>query len=111
MKWLAHVSSLLSIGSPSIPTPGPIEYSVESVTTGRVRFSVISVGMFGAAVSYGGSVAGNSGTVQVTDSTITVSGLDYTQTHMVTVTAASCPTIVESSAPISIVFNIAGITF
>ena len=46
--------------------------------------------------------------MQVTGSTITVTGLSYAQTHTVTVTAAICPGIETSSVPIPFSFNIAG---
>ena len=46
--------------------------------------------------------------MQVTGSTITVTGLSYTQNHTVTVTAAICPGIETSSEPIPVSFNTEG---
>ena len=91
-----------------MPTTGPIEYSVESATTGRVRFNVSSMGTFGTAVSYNASVVGGSGTVQVSGNTITVMGLNYTQMHsiMVTATSAICPGLGPRSINVPISFSI-----
>ena len=46
--------------------------------------------------------------MQVTGNTITVTGLSYTRTHTVTVTAVVCPGIETSSTPILISFNTEG---
>ena len=64
-----------------------IEYLVESVVTGEVRLTVSSPGAYGTGVVYGGSVTG--GSVVVNDSSMVVTGLDYRQTHSVSVTASS----------------------
>ena len=88
-----------------MPTTGPIEYSVESATTGRVRFTVSSSGMFGTAVTFGARVTGENGTVQVTGNNITVTDIDYNNhTVMVTATSAVCPK--RSNATVSVSYNI-----
>ena len=89
-----------------MPTTGPIEYSVESATTGRVRFTVSSAEMFGTAVTFGASVTGESGAVQVTGNNITVTDIDYNNhTVMVTATSVVCPRM-SSNAAVSISFNL-----
>ena len=70
-------------------TISSIEYSVESATTGQVRFTVSSMGTLGTAVSFGATVLGGSGTVLVTENTITVTGLSIILNHTVMVTATS----------------------
>ena len=89
-----------------MPTTGPIEYSVESATTGRVRFTASSAGMFGTAVNFSASVTGENGTVQVTGNNITVTDIDYNN-HSVIVTATSvfCPGL-SSNAAVSVSFNL-----
>ena len=90
-----------------MPTIGSILYSIESALTGSVTLNASSMSS-GAAVVYNASVFGGSGRVTVSDNIITVTGLNYTQTHSVTVTAAVCPGI-ETSTLISISFNTTGI--
>ena len=46
--------------------------------------------------------------MQVTGNTITVTGLSYTRTHTVIVTAIACPGIETNSEPIPISFNTEG---
>ena len=88
-----------------MPTTGLIEYSVESATTGRVRFTVSSVGMFGTAVTFGARVTGNNETVQVTGNNITVTDIDYNNhTVIVTATSVVCPK--RSNATVSVSFEI-----
>ena len=94
---------LSSPGPPSVPTIGPITYSIESALTGSVTFTASSMS---SPVSYNASVIG--GSVQVTGSTINVTGLSYTQNHTVTVTAVVCPGIETNSVPIPISFNTEG---
>ena len=87
-------------------TTGPIEYSVESATTGRVRFTVSSAEMFGTAVTFGARVTGSNGTVQVTRNNITVTDLDYNNhTVIVTATSVVCSRL-SSNAAVSISFNL-----
>ena len=90
-----------------MPTVSPIEYSVESATTGRVRFTVSSMGTFRTAVTFGATVIGGSGTVQVTGNTITVRGLSSTLNHtvMVTATSAVCPGVMSSDVTVSTPFS------
>ena len=90
-----------------MPTTGPIEYSVESATTGRVRFTVSRAGMFGTAVNFSARVTGENGTVQVTGNNITVTDLDYNNhtTVMITATSVVCPKL-SSNATVSISFNL-----
>ena len=89
-----------------MPTTGPIEYSVESATTGRARFTVSSAGVFGTAVTFGAHVTGESGTVQVTGNSIMVTDIDYNNhTVMVTATSVVCPRL-SSNAAVSISFNL-----
>ena len=88
-----------------MPTTGLIEYSVESATTGRVRFTVSSAGMFGTAVIFGAHVTGESGTVQVTGNSIMVTDIDYNNhTVIVTATSVVCPK--RSNATVSVSFKI-----
>ena len=94
---------------PSVPTIGSTLYSIESALTGSVTLNASSTSPFGAAVNYNASVTGGSGRVTVTDNIITVTGLSYTQTHTVTVTAAVCPGIKTRGTPISVTFNTTGI--
>ena len=89
-----------------MPATDLIEYSVESATTGRVRFTVSSVGVFGTAVKFSASVTGESETVQVTGNNIMVTDLDYNNhTVMVTATNVVCPRLF-SNATVSISFNL-----
>ena len=80
-----------------------VEYFAESATTGRVRFTVSSIGVVGTSASYSASVVGGSGSVQVADNIITVSGLSYTESHVVNVSGTVCP---EAMARIPISFNL-----
>ena len=90
-----------------MPTLGPVEYSVESATTGRAVFTVSSMGSFGTAVSYSGSVIGGNGTVETTGNSIVVAGLDYTQTHTVVVmaTSAVCPGVEARNMTFTLSFS------
>ena len=88
---------------PSVPTIGPITYSIESALTGSVTFTASSMS---SPVSYNASVIG--GSVQVTGNTITVTGLSYTRTHTVTARAVVCPGIETNSTPFFVSFNTAG---
>ena len=90
-------------GPPSMPTIGPITYSIESALTGSVTFTASSMS---SPVSYNASVIG--GSVQVTGSTITVTGLSYTRNHTVTARAVVCPGIETNSTSIPISFNTEG---
>ena len=91
-----------------MPTISSIEYSVESATTGRVRFTVSSMGTLGTAVSFGATVLGGSGTVQVTGNTITVTGLSSVLNHTVIVSATSvaCSEVMYSNTIVPITFSI-----
>ena len=66
-------------------------------TTGRFRFLVSSSGRFGTKVAISAGVVGGSGTVEVTDNNITVTGLSYTESHTVSVVATSavCPGVLN----------------
>lgn len=85
-----------------------VEYFVESATTGRVRFTVSSIGVVGTSVSYSASVVGGGGSVQVVDNIITVSGLSYTASHVVSVSGTVCP---EAMVRIPIFFNVTGVLY
>ena len=90
-----------------MPTISPIEYSVESATAGRVRFTVSSMETLGTAVSFGATVLEGSGTVQVTGNTITVTGLSYVLNHTVIVSATSvvCSEVMYSNTIVPVPFN------
>ncbi len=96
-------------GPPSTPTVDSMEYSVGDSTTGRFRFLVSSSGRFRTEVAISAGVVGGSGTVEVTDNNITVTGLSYTGSHTVSVVATSdvCPGVLNSITVVPVVFNIA----
>ncbi|XP_064397532.1 uncharacterized protein LOC135344285 isoform X2 [Halichondria panicea] len=96
------------IGPPSTPTVDSMEYSVGDSTTGRFRFLVSSSGRLGTEVAISASVVGGSGTVVVTDNSITVIGLSYTRSHTVSIVATSavCPGVLNNT-DVSVMFNIA----
>ena len=85
-------------------TISSIEYSVESGTTGQVRLTVSTMGTL---VSFGATVLGGSGTVQVTESTITVTGLSYVLNHTVIVSATSvaCSEVMYSNTIVPVPFS------
>ena len=62
------------------------------------------------AIHFEGFVARDTGSVQVVRNVITLTGLDYTSTHSVNITAAStaCPGIEPKSTIVPISFNITG---
>ena len=93
-----------------MPTISSIEYSVESATTGRVRYTVSSMGTLGTAVSFGATVLGGSGTVLVTENTITVTGLSYVLNHTVIVSATSvvCSEVMYRNTIVPVPFNTRG---
>ncbi len=97
-------------GPPSTPTVDSMEYSVGDSTTRQFRFLVSSSGTFGTEVTISASVVGGSGSVEVTGSIITVTGLSYTESHTVGVVATSavCPGVLNSSVTVvpAVVFNI-----
>ena len=76
-------------------------------TTGRFRFLASSSGTFGTEVTISASVVGGSGSVVVTDNSITVTGLSYTRSHTVRVVATSavCPGVL-SNTDVPVMFNI-----
>ena len=90
-----------------MPAISPVEYSVESATTGRVRLTVSSIGTLGTAVSFGATVLGGSGTVQVTGNTITVTGLSYVLNYTVIVSATSvvCSEVMYSNTIVPVPFS------
>ena len=90
-----------------MPTISSIEYSVESATTGQVRVTVSSMGTLGTAVSFGATVLGGSGTVQVTGNTITVTGLSSILNHTVIVSATSvvCSQVMYSNTIVPVPFS------
>ncbi len=98
----------LHAGPPSTPTVDSMEYSVGDSTTGRFRFLVSSSGRLGTEVAISASVVGGSGTVVVTDNSITVIGLSYTRSHTVSIVATSavCPGVLNNT-DVSVMFNIA----
>ncbi len=51
--------------------------------------SALSPGAYGTAVTYSGSVVEGSGSVAVAGNVLTVTGLDYTLSHTVSITGAS----------------------
>ncbi len=78
-------------------------------TTGRFRFLVSSSGTFGTEVTISASMVGGSGSVVVTDNSITVTELSYTGSHTarVVATSAVCPGVLNSSiTDVPVVFNI-----
>ncbi len=81
-RWYPFIS-LHDAGPPSTPAVDSMEYSVVDSTTGRFRFLANSSGTFGTEVAIFASVVGGSGSVVVTDSMITVTGLNYTGSHTV----------------------------
>ena len=84
-----------------------MEYLVESAVTGEVRLTVSSPGAYGTGVVYSGNVTG--GSVVVTGSNMVVTGLEYRQTHSVSITANSsqCSGLVETTL-VEATFNISG---
>ncbi len=98
-------------GPPSTPTVDGMEYSVVDSTTGRFRFLVSSSngpsGTFGTGVTISASVVGGSGSVVVTDNSINVTELSYTESHTVRVVATSavCAGVLNST-DVSVMFNI-----
>ena len=88
-----------------MPTISSIEYSVESATTGRVRYTVSRMGTLGT--DFGATVLGGSGTVLVTGNTITVTGLSYVLNHTVTVSATSvaCSEVMYSNTIVPLSFS------
>ncbi len=78
-------------------------------STGQFTLLVCSNGTFGTGVIFFGSVVGGSGSVVVTDNSITVTGLNYTKSHTVSVVATSavCPGVLNSSSiDFPVIFNI-----
>ncbi len=106
MAWAKCVS--LHADPPSTPTVNSMEYSVGDSTTGRFRFLVSSSGTFRTEVTISASVVGGSGSVVVTDNNITVTGLSYTESHIISVVATSavCPGVLNSNIPFPVMFNI-----
>ena len=105
---MVNLCSFVSTGSPSTPTVDSMEYSVGDSTTGRFRFLVSSSGTFGTEVTIYASMVGGRGSLVVTDNSITVTGLSYTRSHIVSVVATSavCPGVDNSSTDVPVVFNI-----
>ncbi len=85
----------------------PISISI-TILTGQIMLLVNSSEVFGTAITFYGSVVGGSGSVEVTDNNIIVTGLSYTGFHTVCVVAASavCPGVLNSSIDVSVMFNI-----
>ena len=90
-----------------MPTISSIVYSVESAKTGQVRFTVSSKGTLGTAVSFGATVFGGNGTVQVTGNTITVIGLSIVLNHTVIVSATRvvCSEVMYSNTVVPVPFS------
>ena len=63
------------------------EYFIDTPMTGGVRLNVSSPRAYDSGVTYGVSV--NGGSVMASGSVVTVTGLDYKQTHSISVTASS----------------------
>ena len=101
-------TSLHDAGPPSIPTVDNVKYSVVDSTTGRFIFLASSSGTFGTEVTISASVAGDSGSVVVTDNSIVVTGLSYGESHTVSVVATSdvCPGVLNNSIDVPVSFNI-----
>ena len=72
-------------------------------TTRRFRFLASSSGTFGTEVAISASVVGGSGSVVVTDNSITVTGLSYTGSYTVRVVAT---VLSSSSVYVPVMFNI-----
>ena len=89
---------------------GRTEYFVETSVTGGVRLNVSSPRAHGTGVMYSGSV--NGGSVTIVDSVVTVTGLNYTQSHSLNVTANSslCSGLV-SAQTVDITFDVQGIAW
>ena len=98
--YLNH--SFLGIITPSIDS---IEFSVESAATGVIK---ITMAPQGKGVYFEGSVSGGTNSMQVVGNVIMLTGLDYTSTHTVNITAANtaCPGIEPRSSIVPISFNI-----
>ncbi len=94
-------------GPPSTPAVDSMEYLVGDSTTGQFRCLVSSCGTFGTEITISASVVGGSGSVKVTGSIITVTGLSYTESHTVGVVATSavCPGVLNSTN-VSVMFSI-----
>ncbi len=109
-QYFNRIYSFVSLhaGPPSTPTVDSVEYSVGNSTTGQFRFLVSSSGTFRTEVAISASVVGGSGSVIVTDNSITVTGLSYTESHTVSVVATSavCPGVDNSTTDVPVVFNI-----
>ncbi len=77
------------------------------LTTGRVTFLANSSGTFGTEITVSASVVGGSGSVVVTDNSVTVTGLSYTGSHTVSVVATSavCPRVLKNTN-VTVMFNI-----
>ncbi len=77
-------------------------------TTGRFRFLVSNSEAFETEATISASVVGGSGSVEVTRSIITVTGLSYTESHTVSVVATSvvCPGMQNNVTVVPVMFNI-----
>ncbi len=98
------------IDSPSLPTVGTLTYSVINSMTGQVTFKASSTGSFGTGVRFYHSLLGDGSSTELTNGTITVTGLSYTEFHTVRVVATSavCPGVLNSSSiDVPLNFNIA----
>ena len=83
------------------------EYFVDTPMTGGVRLNVSSPRAYGTGCMYSGSV--NGGSVMVSSSVVTVTGLDYKRTHSISVTASSlqCSGLASTTTR-NFTFNIGG---
>ena len=66
-----------------------MEYFVETKVFGRVAISVTSLGDYGTGVAYSGSVVMGNGSVQMAGDMLNVSGLDYIQSHTLSIVVTS----------------------
>ena len=77
---------------------------MESAVTGGVRLNVSSPRAYGTGVMYSGGVNGRS--VRGVESVVTVIGLDYTQSHSVSVTATSLQCSDQTTTTVAVNFII-----
>ena len=80
------------------------EYFVESAVTGGVVLTLSSPRAYGTGCMYSGSV--NEGSVRVVDSVVTVTGLNYTQSYSVNVTANSSQCFDQTTTTVAVNFII-----
>ncbi len=91
---------IIYIDHPSPPTVDTLTYSVIDSMTGQVTFEASSTGSIGTGVRFYHSLLGDGSSTELTNDTITVTRLNYTESHTVRVVATSavCPEVLNSSS-------------